>query len=40
MLVESDSNEAKIRVAKYSTILFQQGKFLSRVFAKFMANSF
>ena len=26
-----DSNEAKIRVAEYSTILFQQGQFLSRV---------
>ena len=25
-----DSNEAKIRVAEYSTTLFQQGQFLSR----------
>ena len=34
-----DSNEAKIRVAEYSTILFQQGQFLSRVRpTKFKAN--
>ena len=34
-----DSNEAKIRVAEYSTILFQQGRFLSRVRpTKFKAN--
>ena len=34
-----DSNEAKIRVAEYSTILFQQGKFLSMVRpTKFKAN--
>ena len=34
-----DSNEAKIRVAEYSTILFQQGRFLSRVRpTKFEAN--
>ena len=26
-----DSNETKLRVAEYSTILFQQGEFLSRV---------
>ena len=33
------SNEAKIRVAEYSTILFQQGQFLSRVRpTKFKAN--
>ena len=34
-----DSNEAKIRVAEYSTIFFQQGQFLSRVRpTKFKAN--
>ena len=34
-----DSNEAKIRVAGYSTVLFQQGQFLSRVRpTKFKAN--
>ena len=34
-----DSNEAKIRIAEYSTILFQQGQFLSRVRpTKFKAN--
>ena len=38
-LLKGDSNEAKIRVAKYSTILFQQGQFLSRVRpTKFKAN--
>ena len=34
-----DSYEAKLRVAEYSTILFQQGQFLSRVRPiKFKAN--
>ena len=34
-----DSNETKLRVAEYSTILFQQGEFLSRVRpTKFKAN--
>ena len=37
--LRGDSNEAKIRVAEYSTILFQQGQFLSRVRpTKFKAN--
>ena len=37
--IRGDSNEAKIRVAEYSTILFQQGQFLSRVRpTKFKAN--
>ena len=35
----SDFNEAKIRVAEYSTILFWQGQFFSRVRpTKFKAN--
>ena len=34
-----DSNEVKIRIAEYSTILFQHGQFLSRVRpTKFKAN--
>ena len=37
---EGDSNEAKIRVAEYTTILFQQGQFLGRVRpTKFKANT-
>ena len=39
IVIKGDSNEAKIRVAEYSTILFQQGQFLSRVRpTKFKAN--